>query len=515
MPDNIRSFPASCQGGLVNNLDYLTQGSSLPGSAIRLINYEPALEGGYRRISGYQNTYGEVPGEAGTPVLGVAVYSEVNDGIFACRKPVSGYNYFHYWDDTTDAWVTPTTAGSPTMTGVAKVRFTKVNWGVPKIVMTDGVNPAATWDGTTYSQITGTLAPAAPKFCENFSSALFLAGDATFPNTIFFSAPLDETDFTPTNGAGSINVGFNIKAIKAFRDQLYIFGVNNIKRLTGNNIADFVVSDVTKNLGCVSSDAVVEFNGDLLFLSPDGIRPVSATDRIGDIELGTLSKPVQSIFEAYARNENLDSITMLVLNRKSQFRLFFANAEALGLIGSLRRSGESGLGFEYSQLVGVEVYCGDTGYIGNQEYVIHGDSSGFVHRQESGSNFAGNPIFSLYQTPYLYMDDPIIRKVFYDLHTYMRSEGQVTINVGMDFNYGDTDILTPTDYVFNTVGAASYWGLATYDLTDIYDGNPSPVRKTNIQGSGDSVSVTFVTTEDQPSHTIQSFVISYTLADRR
>lgn len=515
MADNIRSFPAPCQGGLVNNLDYLTQGSSLPGSAIRMINYEPALEGGYRRVSGYENSYGEVPGEADTSVLGVAVYSEVNDGIFACRKPASGTDYLHYWDNATEAWVTPTLSGSPTMVGVSKVRFTKINWGVPKIILTDGVNPASTWDGTSYVQLTGGEAPSDPKYSEVFSSHLFLSGDSTEPNNVYFSAPLNETDFTPAGGAGVINVGFEVKAIKAFRNQLYIFGVNNIKRLVGTSIADFVVSDVTKNLGCISSDAVVEFNGDLIFLSPDGIRPVSATDRIGDLELGTLTKPIQSIFEAYSKNEDLDSITMMVLNRKSQFRLFFANAEALGLIGSLRRSGESGLGFEFSQLVGVEVSCGDSGYIGTEEFVIHGDSNGRVHRQEVGNTFENDPIFSLYQTPYIYMDDPILRKIYYDLHTYMRSEGQVSVNVGVEFDYGNSDTLTPTDSVFDTDGAAALWGLATYDTTDIFDGNPSPVRKTSLQGSGDSISLTYVTTEAQPSHTIQSFVISYTLADRR
>lgn len=515
MVDNIRSFLAPCQGGLVNNLDYLTQGAQLPGSALRMINYEPAIEGGYRRISGYQNSYGTVPGETGTPVLGVAVFSDLNDGIFACRKPATGSDYFHYWDNATEAWVTPSTAGSPTMVGVNKVRFSKVNWGVPKLIMTDGINPAAAWDGTTYTQITGTGTPSAPSFCENFSNHLFLAGDPNEPNQLYFSAPLDETDFTPASGAGVINVGFQVKAIKAFRDQLYIFGINNIKKLTGNNISDFVLSDVTKNLGCISSDAVVEFNGDILFLSPDGIRPVTATERIGDIELGTLSKPVQSIFEAYSRNENLDSITMLVLNRKSQFRLFFANAESLGLIGSLRRAGQQGLGFEYSQLVGVEVYCGDTGYIGTEEFVVHGDSIGNVHRQETGTTFDGEAIFSLYQTPYVYMDDPVVRKLYYDVHTYMRSEGEVVVNIGIEFDYGDSSISKPTDYEFTTTGAASYWGLAEYDTTDIYDGNPSPVRKTNLQGSGSSISITYVTTEAQPSHTIQSYVVSYSLADRR
>lgn len=515
MADNIRSFLAPCAGGLVNNQDYLTQASQMPGSAIRMINYEPAIEGGYRRISGYTNTYGTVPGESGTPVLGVSVFSDLNDGIFSCRKPTSGNNYFHYWSNSSSSWVTPSTAGSPTMVGVNKVRFEKFNWGTPKLILTDGVNPAASWDGTTYTQLNSTEAPSAPKFCETFSNHLFLAGDPSEPNMLYFSAPLDETDFTPAGGAGVINVGFEIVTIKSFRDQLYIFGVNNIKRLNGNNIADFVLSDVTKNLGCVSSDAVVEFNGDILFLGPDGMRPVTATERIGDIELGTLSKPVQSIFEAYSRNEDLDSITMMVVNRKSQFRLFFSNAESLGLIGSLRRAGQQGLGFEYSQLVGVEVSCGDTGYIDTEEFVIHGDSTGKVHRQETGTSFNTEPIFSLYQTPYVYMDDPIVRKIFYDVHTYMRSEGEVTVNIGVEYDYGDSDVLIPFNFGFTTAGAASYWGIASYDTSDIYDGNPSPVRKTNLNGSGSSISLTYVTTEDQPSHTIQSYVVSYALADRR
>jgi hypothetical protein len=515
MPDNIRSFLAPCQGGLINNLDYLTQGANLPGSALRMINYEPALEGGYRRISGYENTYGTVPGEADTAVLGVAVFNDLNDGIFACRKPTSGNNYFHHWNDSTEAWVTPTTTGSPTMVGVSKVRFAKINWGAPKLVMTDGINPAAVWNGTAYSQITHANAPTDPKYCEEFSNHLFLAGDPAEPNLVYFSSPLGETDFSPASGGGVVNVGFEVKAIKAFRDQLYIFGSNRIKRLVGNNIANFVLADVTKNLGCVASDAVIEFNGDLLFLGPDGIRPISGTDRIGDIELATLSKPVQAIFEAYTRNEDLDTITLLVVNKKSQFRLFFANAEALGLIGSIRTSGESGRGFEYSQLVGVEVNCADSGYIGTEEYVIHGDSSGGVHRQEVGTQFGDNPIFSLYQTPYLYMDDPILRKIYYDVNTYMRSEGQVEIIFGVQYNFGDSDILTPVDYNISTAGAAAFYGIAIYDTTDIYDGNPSPVRKTNIQGSGDSISLTYVTLADQPSHTIQSFVVSYALADRR
>lgn len=515
MADNLRTFPVPCSGGLRSNLDPLTQGSQLPGSAIRMINYEPALKGGYRRIDGYTNTYGTVTGESNAPVLGVYVYSDLNNGIFACRKPATGNNYLHYWDGS--AWQAVNTSGSPTMVGVTRVRFNDFNWGTPKIILTDGVNPAATWDGTTYTQITHTAAPSAPTVSENFANHMFLAGDPSEPHNLYFSAPTDETNFAPGDGAGVINLGFKAIQLKSFRNQLYIFGTDQIKRLTGTSSVDFRLDDVTTSLGCLAADSVIEFNADLLFLSPDGIRPISATDRIGDIELATVSKPIQTLFDTFSANEDMTQVTVLPVRRKSQFRMFFPDKEALGIIGALRLSGlgNEGSFFEFSQLIGIDVYCGSSGYIGDEEFVIHGDSTGKVFRQESGNDFDGAAIFSLFQTPYFFMEDPLVRKVFYGVTTYLLSEGTVSVSAGVEFDYGDTDIEVASNYEFDSTGAATYYGLGTYDATDIYDGNPSPVKKLNITGSGDSMSIRYVTTEIQPSHTIQALAIEYGIADRR
>ena len=255
MADGLNTFLSISAGGLITNVDPLTQASSLSGSAIRMINYEPSLAGGYRRISGYQNNYGTVPGSGA--VLGVHVNGNLNDGIFACRKPLSGYNYLHKWNNTSSSWDAITTAGSPNTTNVSRVRFSEFNWSGEILLLTDGVNPAAIYDGTTYTQITGSNAAADPKFSEEYSSHVFLAGDSTNPFNLYFSAPLNAIDFTPANGAGVINVGFKITAIKKFRDDLFIFGANNIKKLTGNNIANFVLQNVTANLGCVAPDSVL------------------------------------------------------------------------------------------------------------------------------------------------------------------------------------------------------------------------------------------------------------------
>jgi hypothetical protein len=511
MADNLASFKVFCQGGLNTSRDVLSQGETQPGSAISLINYEPAVTGGYRKINGFSNDYGTVSGTGN--VLGVCVANGINDGILACRTPSSGSNYLHYWDTATEAWVAVTTSGSPTMTGVTKVRFTKYNWGSSKILLTDAINPAATYDGTTYTQITHADAPSAPKFSHVYKNHMFLAGDPSENTNLYFSAPYDETSFAPADGAGVINVGFPIVAIKSFRDVLYIFGTNNIRKLVGDNISNFVLQEVTDDLGCMASDSVIEIGGDLLFLSQDGLRPISGTDKIGDVNLETVSKDIQSIFTDIVFDIDLEGLNAVVIRQKTQFRYFFAGNDTQGIIGGFRQT-PNGLQFEYSQMLGITATCSDSGYIGQNEYVIHGDSNGKVHRQERGFDFDGDDIFSVFQTPFFHMQDPEQRKIFYTVATYLRAEGDNEIVMSVLYDYEDVDTLSPTNFTLTTEGAAAYYNEALYDSTAIFDGNPAPVKRTNISGSGKSASFKFVTNDSNASHSIQGLVVTFGVGDR-
>lgn len=594
MSDALQTYVSVMAGGLVTNVDPLTQSNNFSGSAVRLVNMEPSLEGGYRRISGFENSYGTLPGTG--KVLGLSVNGDINQGVLGCRAPSSGSNYLHWYNHyydvplgtgegsgftvgetvtgvvssgdstavaasgtviskTADAivvnfgkipdnifatgnvltggtssatgtvsstptvigWTAVTTAGSPTMTGVDVVRFERYNWTEEILLLTDGVNPAAKYNGTTYTQITHTNAPNNPKFSSAFANHLWLAGDPDEPFNIYFSSPNADTDFSPANGAGVVNIGFTVTQLKAFRNQLYVFGQNQIKRIIGDNFSNFTVENVTNDLGCVAPDTVVEFGGDIIFLGPDGIRPISGTSRIGDVELETVSREIQKTFENYTANEDVTKLKALVIRRKSQFRLFFEANTSLSLLAAIRKGPTAQSTFEYSQLVGVEATAVASGYIGQFEFVLHGDSTGKVHKQEEGDSFAGSDIFSVYQTPYYFMGDPEVRKVFYKVKTFLKTEGEALINVGIDFNFGDSEINTPENFAITTAGAASAFDAAftIYDTTDIYDGNPSPTRTTNISGSGDSISVSYVTNSTSPSHTIQAVSILYGTGDRR
>ena len=501
-----------CRGGLDTSRDVLAQGEQSPGSAIQMVNYEAAVTGGYRRISGFANSYGTVTGTGAT--LGVNVAHGINDGILACRTPSSGNNYLHRWNNSTSAWVAVTCGGSPTMTGVSKVRFSNFNFATPKTILTDGINPAATYDGSTYTQITHSSAPTDPKFAVDYANHMFLSGDPAHPTKLFFSAPLAETDFATSNGAGVISVGFDIVAIKPFRDVLYIFGTNAIKSLKGTSTSDFVLSGVTHDLGCLASDSIIEIGGDLLFLSQDGMRPISGTNRIGDVELETISKNIQSLFTDIVFNIDLNGLSSVVIRKKSQFRIFFSAAESQGIIGGIRAQQE-GFAFEFGQLLGIEATCAASGYLGQYEFVIHGTSDGKVHRQEIGNSFNGVDIFSLYQTPYLYMDNPEQRKIMHKVSTYLRSEGDNELILSVVYDYEDINVMNPANYTMTTKGAAAYFNEATYDSTAIFSGNPSPIQTTNISGSGKSVSFKYVTNGTDASHSIQGLVLTYGTGDLR
>ena len=594
MSDALQTYVSVMAGGLVTNVDPLTQSNNFSGSAVRLVNMEPSLEGGYRRISGFENSYGTLPGTG--KVLGLNVNGDINQGVLGCRKPSSGNNYLHWYNHyytvslgtgegsgftvgetvtgvvsssdnsalsatgtviskTADAivlnfgrlpdnifatgnvltggtssntgtvastptvigWTAVTTAGSPTMTGVDVVRFERYNWTEEILLLTDGVNPAAKYNGTTYTQITHANAPTDPKFSSAFANHLWLAGDPAEPFNIYFSSPNADTDFDPANGAGVINIGFTVTQLKSFRNQLYVFGQNQIKRIVGDNYSNFSVENVTNDLGCVAPDTVVEFGGDIIFLGPDGVRPISGTSRIGDVELETVSREIQKTFENYTANEDVTKLKALVLRRKSQFRLFFEANTSLSLLAAIRKSPTAQSTFEYSQLVGIEATAVASGYIGQFEFVLHGDTSGKVYKQEEGSSFNAENIFSVYQTPYYFMGDPEVRKIFYKVKTFLKTEGEALINVGIDFNFGDSEINTPENFSLTTAGAASFFDSAStiYNTTDIYDGNPSPTRSTNITGSGDSISVSYVTNSTSPSHTIQAVSVLYGTGDRR
>ena len=67
--DAWQTYPVEFRGGLITNLSPLQQGTNSPGSARILRNFEPSVEGGYRRIEGFDKYDSNIIPPYGAPVV--------------------------------------------------------------------------------------------------------------------------------------------------------------------------------------------------------------------------------------------------------------------------------------------------------------------------------------------------------------------------------------------------------------------------------------------------------------
>jgi len=546
MPDRIESFKLVCRGGLNSNENHLDLADNQPGAATRLVNYEPSLFGGYRRLEGYEAFDTDFPevddgtGSAEGKVLCIAMFrfDDGNPYAIAARKDVGQNSYSFYRHVPGVGWDKMNTGTTRLMEDlprrVNKIRHVQFDFGSGnQICFVDGVNKAIVFDGADWYEISATntggpsspggdQAVDAPAIVDVFENHLFISGDKGFRSIVCHSAPRDPFTFTASAGAGQLPIGFPVVQFKPFRDDLFVFGPNAIKKIEPDVNAGFLLDQVTANVGCISRDSVQEIGGDLIFLAPDGLRPVAGTSRIGDVELETISKSIQGRLLDIIRNNDLDLLNGVVVRSKSQVR-YFINDDSVdrtngqGIIGGLTNN-QGQLSWEYGELLGIRASCTTSEYIGREEFVLHGDYDGIVYQQEKGNNFAGEDIISIYSTPYLDFGDTEIRKVIHKINTFIRAEGPFTLNLSLQYDWGDSDVVKPSAYDQTATGAPTVYNgrTVTYGGPNVqYGGASKPVMISDVQGSGYSARATFVTVGQSEPFSIQGIVFEFALAGRR
>lgn len=509
------------KGGLNTSTDTL---SYQPGEATVLTNFEAGIYGGYRRINGYQK-YSATQPNGTNKILGVCVYDggpSQTSGVLAC----SGANV--YFGSGT-SWSSITTA----RTSAGRYTFAKYFNGTTRcIAMCDGVNPAAKWDGTTYTSINGTGAPTNPKVATYFNSCLVLAGYTSGGGNCCFSmsAPNADTDFNGADGAIEINVHDEIIAIRNFRQVLYIFCARSIYQLNGTNISTYAIAPVATGIGCLAYDSLQECNGDLVYLSADGIRTLSGTMKLNDTELGDLSKPIinlaNSVF-AYA-SFNPDNICSCIIRDKNQYRLFYAPISAtttdyLGIIGCIRPGKQTMTQFgtyisiwEWSTLQGIPAICADSDFTSSEEVIVFGAVDGYVYQQEIGNSFNGVNIPATYTTAPLQIEDVELRKLIEKCTLFFHLEGSAQVTVQPIYDFNDGEYAQPPSITINSSSGASVYGSGSLYGTAIYgNGTSTPSELVNLIGSFKILQLQFSSNDMNAPYSIQGATLQYRPLGRR
>lgn len=384
-----------------------------------------------------------------------------------------------------------------------------------KIIGVNGFGYPFIWDQNTFTFVDGSTDLLGTEFVVFHKNQMFFAKG----EQLTFTAPYSDTDLNVANGAGVINVGGQITGIIVFRELLIIFTERTISQLTGNTLADFTLLPITRNVGCVASDTIQEIGGDIMFLGPEGLRLLSATDKIGDLNIGVVSKQIQD--EMTSLIQASSSFASVVIKQKSQYRLFGYNASvtnnsAKGIIGT-QMVGDNTSTISWAELSGINSYVADSNYKEQTETVVFANADGYVYQMESGNSFDGTNIVASFATPYVPINDPRVRKTFYKMFLYTDPQGSVTTSVNLKYDFDDFGSIQPaTITLSNNAGSVGFYGssTATYGTT-VYGTKLKKLFQTQVIGSGFTVSLQFVSDSQDPPFSLDAATLEYSTHDRR
>lgn len=570
MPDSsgVQPLQFACAGGLVLNKSAFEM---LPGMAQELVNFEPDINGGYRRINGTAKwndnvvpfttsdtekllmvasfgatdviaargesvyvstnattalngginnsvttiTVDDTTGfsTAGTLLIGTEqiTYTGTTATTFTgCTRGANSTSAASHLDDAdvVETW----TSIESGRTSADKYTFKRYNFdGTDKIIYADGASKPSFYNGSTVTQVTCSACPTDPSIVEVFKNHIFLAGDSTTPEEIYFSAPFSESNYQPANGGGSIRIDDTVVQLRVFREQLYIFGKDKIYRLVGNTVADFQLQPVTRDIGCVAKHSVQELAGDLIFLAPDGLRTIAGTEKIGDVELGTISRAIQVRFDNLTSYELIESV---IVPNKTQYRLFFSNEDdtqpnTKGVLASLTENG-----FAFADIRGIKPSCSDTDVTKNPDVVLHGGFDGYVYQQEVGNDFDGVAINGKYRSPDLTMGDAGIRKVMQRVILNYAPEAAISADMFLRYDYEAPSTPRPAAYPLDSSQVLAIYGVSTYGVST-YGGQRQPLVRQPVEGSGFAIAIRVNDDGVSAPYSLKGFQLEFGVGARR
>ena len=416
---------------------------------------------------------------------------------------------------------TPWTEIDTGRTSAVKYRFERFNYnGTDKIIFVDEVNAPVVFDSSFNVVDVAESSVAGSKFIASFKDHMFYAGKSTTPQELVFSEGFNEDGFSASAAqpAGTIKVDDTITGLKVFRDSLFIFCENRIFKLTGVGSTTFSITPVTRRIGCLNGDTIQEFAGDLVFLGPDGLRTVAATAKIGDTELGTISKNVQSIFDANIRDSA--AFESIVITDKTQYRIFFTKdgqAEAItrGVACVMKADG-----YEFSEIRGIKPTATDTFVSAGDVIVLHGDTNGFIQRQEKGNTFDGTPVLGKYRSSDLSFGDTGIRKHMQRVIINYKPESAIDAELLVRYDNENSDSTRPDPYVLDSSEVAAQFGSALFSTAGgavrfVFGGPSQPLIRQPVEGSGFSVVLRINDGGESAPYSLKGFQLEYQLGARR
>ena len=533
-----QTFPVEFKGGLISNLSPLQHGTQAVGSASILKNYEPSLQGGYAKLKGYSkfnsNKIEISAGSGGTNPINNVTIVDVNKAI-ATRLDNASANHCYFHVTPSTITLGHTVGGGSDHAGRSaspnKIRSCIYNFnGNDKAVFVDGVNYPAYYDSSQnanacISFVTANTGGSANAVAQN--NVLGAKFVALYKDCLFFvvgnnlTSMQIKTDLDWTTGTASIaRYQDEITGLITFRDNLILFTRQAIYKITGTSNA-FKSEEVTQQIGCIEPDTIAEVGGDILFMAPDGIRSLAATDRIGDFNLDVASAPIKKDIDNFTSG----TFHAVTLRETAQYRIFKFNdaiqPEAAEGFLATKFIAQGGTGLSWAKTIGINAYVVDSRYMGqtgvSTELILFSNKDGYLYKMDSTDTFDGSPIESLFESPPMPVTDPLVRKTFYKLVLYIDAIGAFASTLSLRYDQGSPDVIQPQPITVSSgTQAAVLYGSSNFGSSSGIYGQPLDViYSSNVVGSGKTITLRIEDKTTTANYRLDTALLEYSNNDRQ
>ena len=177
-------------------------------------------------------------------------------------------------------------------------------------------------------------------------------------------------------------------------------------------------------------------------------------------------------------------------------------------------------GFEFSEIRGIKPTATDTLVNAGDVIVLHGDSSGFIQRQEKGDTFDGTPVLGKYRSSDLSFGDTGIRKHMQRVIVNYKPESAITAQLLVRYDNENSDSTRPAPYILDSSEVAAQFGTATFSTAGgavrfVFGGPSQPLIRQSVEGSGFSVVLRINDGGESAPYSLKGFQLEYQLGARR
>jgi hypothetical protein len=360
----------------------------------------------------------------------------------------------------------------------------------------DGVNRGFEFDGTTYVPLVTGMSPDTPLHVFAHKKQLFFSFRASSQN----SGVGDPYQWTAISGAAEIAVGNDITGYMDLGgDALGIFSAQSSKQLTGSDSDDFVLDNISNEIGCVSR--TLQKLGFTICLDSGGIIIVSPTDVYGNFVQKNLSRKIQKLIDRMVPIVTASS----VYRKTNQYRLY--GNDGTGICLTFLDKAIAFTVFEYP----VNVACAVTGRSTTGEDIIFfGSDAGMVYQADKGTSFDGEDIEHFLVLPFNHSRGPTMRKQYRRVVVEMSANGYVSLKYTPDFDYGDSSIGVHPSEDITSPGAGGYWNVDSWNEF-FYDAKLVNSPSLHVNGAGTNMNlVIYGKSAVDPGHSIDGMIVHYT-----